>query len=92
MPSHAAQKGARSAHAGQDDPNGRAGGARHDLTEEEHVAGPAQDVPRPRRRRRAVGPPGAQPSQEPDLALDEDVPVPPDDDERLLREVPPHHG
>ena len=55
---------------------------------------PAPDHrPRPRRRRRAVGPPGAQPSQEPDLALRDPAPeLPPDDDARLLREVPPHHG
>lgn len=46
-----------------------------------------------RRRRRAVGPPGARPSQEPDLRLDP-LPTPSggDDDERLRREVPPHHG
>ena len=48
----------------------------------------------PRRRRRAVGPAGARPTQEPDLQLEEpaaDLP-PADDDERLRREVPPHHG
>jgi hypothetical protein len=49
--------------------------------------------PRPRRRRRAVGPAGARPSQEPDPALRDPAPdLPPDDDQRLLREVPPHHG
>jgi hypothetical protein len=51
----------------------------------------------PRRRRRAVGPAGARPAdpgevgrllREPD---DEPAPVE-DDDERLRREVPPHHG
>lgn len=52
-----------------------------------------QEPTRPRRHRRAVGPPGARPSQEPDLHLDEPAaPAPPDDDERLRREVPPHHG
>lgn len=51
------------------------------------------EQPRPRRRRRAVGPAGARPSQEPDLALRDPAPeLPPDDDLRLLREVPPHHG
>lgn len=52
------------------------------------------DPVRPRRRRRAVGPPGAQSEQEPALDVrspDSDQP-PVDDDERLLREVPPHHG
>ena len=42
-----------------------------------------------RLRRRAVGPPGATP------AVDEPRPEPreqADDDERFLREVPPHHG
>jgi hypothetical protein len=51
-----------------------------------------QDLPVPRRRRRAVGPPGARPAQEPALDVGEEPPSPPDDDERLLREVPPHHG
>ena len=61
--------------------------------------GRSGDTPRSRRHRRAVGPPGARRSQEPDLALhdertahDEPVAAPRDDDERLLREVPPHHG
>ena len=59
------------------------------------MAGPEQGEPgrAPRRRRRAVGPPGARPAQEPDLALRDPAPdAPPDDDARLLREVPPHHG
>ena len=52
---------------------------------------------RGRRRRRAVGPPGAAPAQDAALGsplLDEDEPdaARPDDDERFLREVPPHHG
>ena len=49
---------------------------------------------RGRRRRRAVGPPGALPGEEPRLDVDaaDDEAPPPDDDERLLREVPPHHG
>lgn len=86
-----------------------------------------RDAPR-RRRRRAVGPAGAQPTEQPDLSVLEagmpeaavpgsgvvgkpvpgaglvGKPVPgagvvgrpvaavPDDDERLRREVPPHHG
>ena len=48
----------------------------------------------PRRRRRAVGPPGARPSTAADLdvlAPEPQAPAP-DDDERLRREVPPHHG
>ena len=54
-------------------------------------------TPAPRRRRRAVGPVGARPPEpgegvrlprEPD-----EEPAPnEDDDERLRREVPPHHG
>jgi len=58
------------------------------------VSDPVEPAPAGRRRRRAVGPPGARPTQEPDL----DLPVPPpaaspgEDDERLRREVPPHHG
>ena len=52
-------------------------------------------APAPRRRRRAVGPPGAAPSrdsgrqllQEPERAQPEDA-----QDEHLRREVPPHHG
>lgn len=50
--------------------------------------------PAPRRRRRAVGPAGARPSQEPDRSLAEQArdAGTPDDDERLRREVPPHHG
>lgn len=56
-----------------------------------------------RRRRRAVGPPGAWPAPADEggasgrlgeagdrSAGDERPPV--DDDERLLRDVPPHHG
>jgi hypothetical protein len=52
------------------------------------------EPPTPRRRRRAVGPPGARPGQEPDLDVREPPPAPrpEDDDERLRREVPPHHG
>ena len=51
----------------------------------------------PRRRRRAVGPAGARPpapaEQWADLLPAEPVPAErPDDDERLRREVPPHHG
>lgn len=55
-----------------------------------------------RRRRRAVGPAGARSTQQPDDGLLElgvvqpgglEPPVAgPDDDERLRREVPPHHG
>jgi hypothetical protein len=49
-----------------------------------------------RQRRRAVGPPGARPSEPgSELALGDapDSESPPvDDDERLRREVPPHHG
>jgi DNA-binding MarR family transcriptional regulator len=47
-----------------------------------------------RRRRRAVGPAGAVRATEPALGLDEDrrPAARPEDDERLLREVPPHHG
>jgi DNA-binding MarR family transcriptional regulator len=47
-----------------------------------------------RRRRRAVGPAGAVPGTEPalDLGEDRDPAARADDDERLLREVPPHHG
>lgn len=57
----------------------------------------SQSPPSPpagRRRRRAVGPPGAAPAQEPRLELDRADPETPaaEDDERLLREVPPHHG
>ncbi len=55
---------------------------------------PEPDPVRPRRRRRAVGPPGARPAEEPalDLRPAETEQPPVDDDERLLREVPPHHG
>lgn len=55
---------------------------------------PEPAAPRPRPRRRAVGPPGARPAQEPALDVrspDTEQPSV-DDDERLLREVPPHHG
>ncbi len=48
----------------------------------------------PRRRRRAVGPAGSA-SPVPDVGpatWPGDVEPPQDDDERLLREVPPHHG
>lgn len=65
------------------------------MTQEAHVGGgpDAERGAAPRRRRRAVGPPGARPS----TAADLDVLAPeptrpaPDDDERLRREVPPHH-
>jgi DNA-binding MarR family transcriptional regulator len=47
-----------------------------------------------RRRRRAVGPAGAAPGAEPalDLGAAREPRSRPEDDERLLREVPPHHG
>lgn len=51
-----------------------------------------------RRRRRAVGPRGATPDAGVDrMALQlepvaRDEPAPVDDDERLRRDVPPHHG
>ena len=51
-------------------------------------------VTSPRRRRRAVGPAGTS-SAVPDVGAAgwSDGPhQPEDDDERLLREVPPHHG
>ena len=48
--------------------------------------------PQPRRRRRAVGPPGARPAQDevrlPDVEREA---APPSDDERLLADRPPHH-
>jgi hypothetical protein len=48
--------------------------------------------PRGRLRRRAVGPAGAVPSGEPLLHLaTEHRPEPADDDERLRRDLPPHH-
>lgn len=57
---------------------------------------PDPDDAPPRRRRRAVGPPGARPSHEPVVDLPthdaEQPPAADDGDERLLREVPPHHG
>jgi len=56
----------------------------------------------PRRRRRAVGPAGATPSPPvvgPPVSWLEALPdeqpsdeQQPDEDDRLLREVPPHHG
>jgi hypothetical protein len=47
----------------------------------------------PRRRRRAVGPPGAKPPvEEPRADVEEDRSPDRDDDERFLRDVPPHHG
>jgi hypothetical protein len=53
----------------------------------------SEQPPAPRRRRRAVGPPGARPAAEPRLDLRQPEAEPAaDDDERLLREVPPHHG
>jgi len=41
-----------------------------------------------------VGPAGASPAQEPTVDVRPPDPErsPPEDDERLLREVPPHHG
>ena len=58
------------------------------------------EVPAPaRRRRRAVGPPGSRPGAAedgPGTWTDTTPPDPdavePDEDERLQREVPPHHG
>jgi len=49
---------------------------------------------RPRRRRRAVGPAGApSPAVDgPEPAWSAQPDATEDDDERLLREVPPHHG
>jgi hypothetical protein len=48
-----------------------------------------------RRRRRAVGPPGAPAGAEPRLGLhaddDRNAPPRPDDAERYRREQPPHH-
>lgn len=57
-------------------------------------SGPDEGAARPRRRRRAVGPPGARPSTaaELDVLSPEPERPAPDDDERLRREVPPHHG
>jgi hypothetical protein len=59
---------------------------------DEHGGEVATTSPR-RRRRRAVGPPGA-PSTVPDRAASDwsGPDAPEDDDERFLREVPPHHG
>lgn len=47
----------------------------------------------PRRRRRAVGPTGSSPAAEPVLDLDSEPHPQPaaDDDERLIRDRPPHH-
>ena len=48
--------------------------------------------PTARRRRRAVGPPGARNAdQELRLPDAEQEPQPPSDDERLLADRPPHH-
>ena len=44
----------------------------------------------PRPRRRAVGPPGARPPQDEPRADEQDR-SPPDDDERLRVERPPHY-
>ena len=59
----------------------------------------ARPDPPARRRRRAVGPAGSSPAQAPpelDGVRSPNEPSPEDrmaqDDERLLREVPPHHG
>ena len=58
------------------------------------VAMAESDVPR--RRRRAVGPTGAPPASDepsPELTeLNEPRDRDEDDEERLLRDVPPHHG
>ncbi len=51
----------------------------------------AEDPPRTRRRRRAVGPPGATPTQEPVVDLPAEYSEEADDVERLRRDVPPHH-
>ena len=58
----------------------------------------AEKPSRARRRRRGVGPPGSRPGTADDgLGAWADTPAPdpdaeePDRDERLLREVPPHH-
>jgi len=50
------------------------------------------EVEKPRRRRRAVGPPGARPSGEEPRAEPREERAEPDDDERFLADVPPHHG
>ena len=54
------------------------------------------ELPVRRTRRRAVGPPGATASRDADVPVlgstEHDEGPPPDDDERLLRDVPPHHG
>jgi hypothetical protein len=48
--------------------------------------------PRPRRRRRAVGPAGAPDADEPVLDLEpEPREAARDDDERLRADLPPHH-
>jgi hypothetical protein len=47
--------------------------------------------PQPRRRRRAVGPPGARPSQDEPRLDDPERAAPADDDERFRAERPPHH-
>lgn len=54
-----------------------------------------EQTPAPRRRRRAVGPPGARPTTGAGLIAVSPERVRPeqhDDDERLRRDVPPHHG
>lgn len=55
---------------------------------------PDQDPLPRRRRRRAVGPPGARPECDSSLeALATDSPAPATEaDDHLRREVPPHHG
>ncbi|MBC7374278.1 MAG: hypothetical protein H7323_09845 [Frankiales bacterium] len=45
-----------------------------------------------RRRRRAVGPPGAPAGERVQGWEPVERPEPVDDDERLLADVPPHHG
>jgi hypothetical protein len=58
---------------------------------------PPPEQARPRRRRRAVGPPGAARPRDSDLRVlaepdEPGRPTPAGEDEHLRREVPPHHG
>jgi hypothetical protein len=50
------------------------------------------EVEKPRKRRRAVGPPGARPPGEEPRPEAREEPAGPDDDQRFLVERPPHHG